>query len=370
MALFDIGNRLRSFQNKQIGKDNRELEGLRKSHAKYRALLDAIPDLVFLMSRDGTILDFIPAKDPDTSEPPSEIIGKSVYGVFPAGVARQIVSCGERALQTGNKQTFDLQLLRKGAMRDYKARLVVSGDDEVMTVMHEATERRPIEEECARLRLAIEQARECVMITKRDGVITYVNPAFERVTGYSSKEALGQTPRLLKSGKHERSFYQRYWQTILSGRVWQGEIVNRRKDGSLYVETQSLTPVRDERGEITHFISIGQDITERKRTEEELHRQMQRLAVLREINQAITSSLDLHAVLDILLEKIDLLLPYSALMVWLLKSESGALDLVACRNLNEEEAKGRKLLLKPPLPYTVMEYKAPVVVSNLQTDPR
>ncbi|MFQ5852908.1 MAG: response regulator, partial [Candidatus Binatia bacterium] len=100
---------------------------------------------------------------------------------------------------------------------------------------------------------------------------------------------------------------------------------------------------------------------ERQRTEEQLRRQMQRLAVLREINQAITSSLDLHAVLDILLEKIDLLLPYSALMVWLLESESGALDLIACRNLNEEEAKGWK---------KVMEYKAPVVVSNLQTDPR
>jgi two-component system, cell cycle sensor histidine kinase and response regulator CckA len=108
-----------------------------------------------------------------------------------------------------------------------------------------------------------------VVIVQRDGRIQWVNPAFTSLTGYSAAEAIGQNPRLLQSGQHDRPFYANLWQTILAGRVWRGEMINRRKDGSLYPEDQTITPVRDARGEITHFISIKQDVTERKRLEEQ-----------------------------------------------------------------------------------------------------
>jgi PAS domain S-box-containing protein len=121
-----------------------------------------------------------------------------------------------------------------------------------------------------RLRLehtALEAAANAVVITDREGRITWVNPAFTRVTGYSMGDVTSQTPRLLKSGRHDSPFYRDLWGTILAGRVWHGEIVNRRKDGSVYTAEQTITPVRGNGGEISHFIGISHDITERKRTE-------------------------------------------------------------------------------------------------------
>ncbi len=117
---------------------------------------------------------------------------------------------------------------------------------------------------------AMEMAANAIVITDRDGTIQWVNPAFTEMTGYSREEAIGQNPRILKSGKQDRPFYEQMWQTILAGRVWKGELVNRRKDGSLYTEEMTIAPVWDERGKITHFIAIKQDVTERKRAQEQL----------------------------------------------------------------------------------------------------
>jgi PAS domain S-box-containing protein len=113
----------------------------------------------------------------------------------------------------------------------------------------------------------LESAANAIVITDREGRILWVNPAFTRLTGYAMEEARGQTLRLLKSGQHEAAIYQALWETILSGRVWHGEMVNRRKDGSLYTAEQTITPVREPGGQISHFIGISQDVTERKRTE-------------------------------------------------------------------------------------------------------
>jgi len=116
----------------------------------------------------------------------------------------------------------------------------------------------------------LEATANVIMIADKDGRIAWVNPAFTRLTGYNFQEVWGQNPRILKSGKHDASFYQNLWRTILSGQVWSGEVVNRRKDGSLYTEEMTITPVRDRDGAISHFIGIKQDITERKRAEEAL----------------------------------------------------------------------------------------------------
>ena len=125
---------------------------------------------------------------------------------------------------------------------------------------------------------ALQSAANAIVITDRQGVIQWVNRAFERLTGYSVAEVAGQTPRLLKSGRHEPGFYKEMWETILAGRVWQGELVNRRKDGSSYHEEMTVTPVRDGRGEITHFIAVKQDVSERKRAEEALRQARDELA--------------------------------------------------------------------------------------------
>ena len=113
---------------------------------------------------------------------------------------------------------------------------------------------------------ALNAAANAIVITDRNGAIQWVNPAFSRLSGYSASDAIGKNPRdLLRSGVHPREFYQDMWQTLLSGKVWEGELTNRRKDGVQYVEGQTITPVKNGAGEITHFIAIKRDLTDRRR---------------------------------------------------------------------------------------------------------
>jgi len=125
-------------------------------------------------------------------------------------------------------------------------------------------------EDLQRLGTAIECAAESIVITSADGIIGYVNPAFEEVTGYTRAEVLGQRPNLLKSGRHDDSFYQKMWETLLAGDVWQGRITNRKKDGSLYEEAATISPIRDGDGAITGFVGVKRDITRELQLEAQL----------------------------------------------------------------------------------------------------
>ncbi len=127
---------------------------------------------------------------------------------------------------------------------------------------------RQEEIERAGLVAAVEQSADAVVIADISGIIRYVNPAFGAMTGYSREEAIGQNPRFLKSGRVSQEFYKEIWDTITSGRVWQGELVNKRKNGTFYTEEMSITPVRDCHGEIGRYIAIKQDVTERRAAEE------------------------------------------------------------------------------------------------------
>ncbi|MBI2472141.1 MAG: diguanylate cyclase [Planctomycetes bacterium] len=118
---------------------------------------------------------------------------------------------------------------------------------------------------------AMASMANAVYITDCNGRIKWSNNAFTRLSGYPAEEVCGQTPSLLKSGKHDTSFYQSIWQTILSGEVWRGEIVNRRKDGGLYTVGQTITPLRDTKGNVVHFVAVHEDITDKKQSEAHIH---------------------------------------------------------------------------------------------------
>lgn len=118
--------------------------------------------------------------------------------------------------------------------------------------------------------VALESASNAILLADKDGVIQWVNPAFTTLTGFTAAESLGRTPRFLKSGAHGDAFYRALWDTIGSGRTWRGEIYNQRKDGSVYVEDQTITPVRSVSGEVTHYIAIKSDVTTRRQQEAEI----------------------------------------------------------------------------------------------------
>jgi len=132
------------------------------------------------------------------------------------------------------------------------------------------TSRKQAEELLILQSTALNAAANAIVITHRDGHIEWVNPAFTKLTGYTFEEVTGENPRTLKSGKHDTVFYKNLWDTVLAGEVWQGEIINKRKDGSEYTEEMTITPVKAQNGEFIHFIAIKQDITERKKFEAEL----------------------------------------------------------------------------------------------------
>ncbi len=143
--------------------------------------------------------------------------------------------------------------------------------------LHSVRQDRQLAEESVRkLSRAVEQSADAVFVTDGTGIIEYVNPAFETLTGFSADEVCGKTPRILRSGEQDRAFYQELWKAIRAGNVFRGIMVNRKKNGELYYIEESISPVRNVEGSITHFISNARDLTERVRLEAQL-RQAQKM---------------------------------------------------------------------------------------------
>lgn len=133
-------------------------------------------------------------------------------------------------------------------------------------------ERRRAEQTLRQLSLVVKQAADSVFITDPDGVIEYVNPAFEKLTGYEAAEVLGKTPAIISSGQHDRAYYQRLWHTLASGKIFRGTLINQRRNSELFYEEKVITPLKNEQGVITHFVSTGRDITARVLADEERNR--------------------------------------------------------------------------------------------------
>lgn len=153
-------------------------------------------------------------------------------------------------------------------------------------VVEEINARKLAQIDRERLKTAIEQSAEIVVITDPEGLIEYVNPAFEKMTGYSRDEALGQNPRVLKSGNQSESFYQQLWHTISSGQSWQGRFINKRKDGTHYTEDASISPVVNDAGKITQYVAVKQDISNQLNLEEQL-RQANKLNAIGTLSSGI-----------------------------------------------------------------------------------
>jgi hypothetical protein len=156
-------------------------------------------------------------------------------------------------------------------------------------MLRDIAEQKAAEEQINRQAVALAAAASAIMITDRDGRITWVNPSFCSISGYTAEEAIGMKPSMLKSGLHDEQFYADLWQTIQGGESWHGELTNRRKDGSLFIEEATIAPVRNTKGEITHFIAVKQDITKRKELEELRDEFMQ--TIVHDLRNPLTSIL-------------------------------------------------------------------------------
>lgn len=214
-----------------------------------------------LLGQDGAIL-FPPHDNPLDGEPYQNMLRQS-------SVHQMAITCLAK-----NGGTFPL----------FWSAAVMRGEDGLIEgiacIAKDRTERDQEEEQIRLQGTALESAANAVMIMDRIGRITWVNPSFTSLTGYTADDVLGRNVRSLTAEQQAQPFYQNQWQTIMRGKVWHGESTNRKKDGSLYTEEETITPVRDRKGEISHFISIKQDVTKRKQAVETIQDAHQKLKAL------------------------------------------------------------------------------------------
>jgi PAS domain S-box-containing protein len=150
------------------------------------------------------------------------------------------------------------------------SRIEYGADAAVLVLFQDITDRKQRERELRQFKNAVEHAGHAIIVTDENGVIEYVNPEFEEMTGYSSDEAVGLTPRILKSGEHGQEFYERLWNTILDGDVWNTEIINERRSGERFIALQTIAPITGDTGDVQGFVGIQDEITERRLREQQL----------------------------------------------------------------------------------------------------
>jgi PAS domain S-box-containing protein len=168
------------------------------------------------------------------------------------------------------------------------------GEAEIVGTLTDISERKKVESELSLKSQALEATANAIVITDRDGNIRWINPAFETLTGYSRAEVLDRNPRILNSGEQDLGFYRSFWETILSGKSWKGELVNRRKGGEHYTEEMTITPVLDESRSISGFIAVMSDVTERKLARERLEASLnEKEVLLREIHHRTNNNIQL-----------------------------------------------------------------------------
>lgn len=244
---------------------------LRSLNAYNRSLIEANLDALVTITPDGSIGDVNSVTEKITGYSRQDLIGTAFDTYF---TDPEKARAGyEHVFDTGLVHDYELEIQHKDGHTTpvvYNASVYrdeignVSG---VFAAARDITERKQAERQLILLTTALDAAANGIILVDRDGTIIWSNQAFSRMTGYTNDEIVGQNPRLFKSGMQDLNFYRSLWGTILAGHVWRGEIVNRRKDGSLYYEEQTITPVFDQSGDITNFISIRQDITDHKQAE-------------------------------------------------------------------------------------------------------
>ena len=272
--LHDISNR------KRVDKEREE------EHALLQTVIDGLPDQLTMTNLDYTVVMTNRSSDKNGKMAKPDAVGLKCYEV----------NHGRSSSCDGDKNPCPMKevLKKKKAVTvehvhrnaagesisvEVAAAPVFNDNGEIVHVVEsvrDITERKRVSEKNAQFMAAIGQAAEAVMITDAKAMIQYVNPAFEQITGYTSAEAVGKIPNMLKSGKHNASFYEELWETLRQGETWSGQFINKKKDGSFYTEEATISPVRDALEQTVNYVAVKRDITEEIAREEQF-RQSQKM---------------------------------------------------------------------------------------------
>lgn len=251
---------------------SRERFYLREEH--FRHLAEASFEAIVL-SREGNICDCNERAVELSGYSRDELLGLSLYSLFDSRCHELV----HQHVASGFDQPYEVEGVRKDGSRyllEVRGKSYRSGRYSMRaTSMRDITLRRLEDARLRKLSAAVEHSPASIVITDTQGTIEYVNPAFSRLTGYSFEEAIGHNPRILKAGDQSDEFYREMWETVTQGLEWRGEFHNKRKDGTLFWEIASISPITDENGLTTHYVAVKENITERKELQERLEQMAQ-----------------------------------------------------------------------------------------------
>ncbi len=282
--LLQENRQYREYLEEEVYKRTREVK---ESEAKFRSIVQTAKEGIILIDDQGVIISWNQGAETIFGYTEEEIMGQLVEMIMPQRYRESHSHALHQVKVTGRThyigKTRELKGLRKDKSEFLLELSLAAWEENDATffcgIVRDVTERKEAEEERSRLVTAVQQATESIIITDKDGIIQYVNPAFERITGYTYHEAVGQNPRMLQSGKHDATFYTNLWNTISVGQVWKGHIINKRKNGSLFEEDMTISPIRDESGNIFSYVAVKYDVTHEIQLENQL-RQAQKMEAI------------------------------------------------------------------------------------------
>lgn len=252
---------------------------LKESEIRYREIFENTSDVIIVseVDNDGRLklLDLNPAWEKVIGLKRDDFLGKYLDMLYPHESIEKVLAEYHRCITSKTPVDFEHELTSPAGYRNmYSTFVPVCKADgtiyRLIGVSRDITLQKKAEKSLRDFKTATDQSPASIVITGFDGTIEYVNPKFTEISGYSFEEAVGQNPRFLKSGEMTQEEYKTMWATILSGAEWKGEFHNKRKNGSLYWETASISSIKDDNGKIIHFIAVKEDITDRKFMEMEL----------------------------------------------------------------------------------------------------
>jgi PAS domain S-box-containing protein len=320
---------------------------LQESEARARVLLKAMPDMMFRLDRNGVVLDYKANKTELYAQSVDGLIGKRNKDVSPAWFGALVEHYIEATLATSEMQIFEYRLpIRGRGLRTYEARMVASGADEVTAVVRDVTEQKQAEKEVKYQARLLRHINDAVIATDDQFRITAWNRAAEKMYGWSSKEVIGRNvSEILSFGLSDEQQAKGRELLLEGSSVDRREAIHQRKDGqTLYVEENTIA-LMDEHSKLTGYVTVNRDVTERKRAEEHMQLQFQRLKALRAIDIAISSSFNLNLTLDILLHQVISVLNTDAAVVLLFNPQTSTLEYAASRGFRSTAIRESKVRL-------------------------
>jgi PAS domain S-box-containing protein len=242
---------------------------LRLSEEKFRSIAENLSDVIFITDDKG-ILKYISPASRSFGYEPEECINKFFGEFIPTTELEKAMSVFKNALNSINTETNSSVIFNRKDGTQFYAELSGSpfkfADDKngVLGLLRDISDKMRWENELRKVSQAVEQSPVSIIITDNNGTIEYFNPKLCEVTGYSKGELIGKNPRILSSGEKSKGDYEELWKTIKAGNEWKGEFHNKKKSGEFYWESASISPIKNDKNEITHFIAIKEDITLRK----------------------------------------------------------------------------------------------------------